>query len=84
MPYRWEKRKEMSDTLTAGFAGHACYCLSAIFAIIGIVAAAVDADIGLGATNWFLLAIVVAILSIPFFIGLALAWFLREKKGEKT
>jgi len=84
MPYRWEKRKEMANVRTAGFAGHACWYLSAIFAIIGIIAAAIDADIGLGATNWFLLAIVVAILGIPFFMSLALAWFLREKKGEKT
>jgi uncharacterized membrane protein YdbT with pleckstrin-like domain len=81
MPQRWEKRKEMADPRSAGFAGHTCYYLSIIFAIIGIIAAAIDTDIGLGATNWFLLAIVAALLSIPFFIGLAVAWFLKEKKG---
>jgi uncharacterized membrane protein YdbT with pleckstrin-like domain len=80
MPYRWEKREEMADARKAGLGGHACYFLSAIFAIIGIIAAAIDADIGLGATNWFLLAIVAAVLSIPFFMGLVIAWYLREKK----
>jgi len=81
MPYRWEKREEMADPRSAGLAGHACWFLSAIFAIIGIIAAAIDADIGLGATNWFLLAIVVAILGIPFFMGVITAWILKEKKG---
>lgn len=80
MPYRFEKREEMADVRTAGLAGHFCYFLAIIFAIIGIIAAAIDADIGLGATNWFLLAIVTAVLGIPFFIGLGLAWYLREKK----
>jgi uncharacterized membrane protein YdbT with pleckstrin-like domain len=80
MPYRFEKREEMANTRTPGLCGHACYFLSAIFAIIGIIAAAIDADIGLGATNWFLLAIVAAVLSIPFFMGLVIAWYLREKK----
>jgi uncharacterized membrane protein YdbT with pleckstrin-like domain len=81
MPYRFEDRKKMADVRTPGLTGHFCYFLAIIFAIIGIVAAAIDADIGLGATNWFLLAIVAAVLSIPFFMGLALAWFLKEKKG---
>ena len=80
MPYHWEKREEMADARSAGLCGHACWFLSDIFAIIGIVAAAIDADIGLGATNWFLLAIVAAVLGIPFFMGVALAWYLKEKK----
>jgi uncharacterized membrane protein YdbT with pleckstrin-like domain len=80
MPYRFEDRKKMADVRTAGLAGHFCYFLAIIFAIIGIIAAAIDTDIGLGATNWFLLAIVAAVLSLPFFVGLALAWFLKEKK----
>ena len=81
MPYRWEKREEMANPRSEGLAGHACWFLSAIFAIIGIIAAAMDADIGLGATNWFLLAIVAALLGIPFFMGLIIAWILKEKKG---
>jgi len=81
MPYRWEKREEMADVRLEGLAGHVCWFLGAIFAVIGIIAAAVDAEIGLGATNWFLLAIVAALLGIPFFMGLGIAWFLRDKKG---
>jgi len=81
MPYHWENRKRMADPRSTGLWGHVCWFLSAIFAIIGIIAAAIDAEIGLGATNWFLLAIVVAVLGIPFFMGVSLAWFLKEKKG---
>jgi uncharacterized membrane protein YdbT with pleckstrin-like domain len=81
MPYHWENRKGMADPRSTGLYAHVCWFLGAIFAIIGIVAAAIDADIGLGATNWFLLAIVAAVLGIPFFIGIAIAWFLKEKKG---
>ena len=80
MPYHWEIREKMTDVRGMGMWGHVCWFLSAIFAIIGIVAAAIDADIGLGATNWFLLAIVAAVLGIPFFMGMALAWYLKEKK----
>jgi len=80
MPYHWENRKKMADVRGTGLWGHVCWFLSVIFAIIGIIAAAIDAAIGLGATNWLLLAIVAALLSIPFYMGVVLAWYLKEKK----
>jgi hypothetical protein len=80
MPYRFEDRKKMAEVRTPGLWAHVCWFLGAVFAIIGIIAAAIDASIGLGATNWLLLAIVAALLSIPFFLGMIFAWYLREKK----
>ena len=80
MPYHWEDRQRMADVRGTGLWAHVCWFLGAIFAIIGIVAGAIDAPIGLEATHWFLLAIVAALLGIPFFMGVALSWYLREKK----
>ena len=80
MPYRWEKREEMANVRRQGLWGHACCFLGAIFAIIGIIAAATGAAIGLGAVVWFLLAIFFMVAGIPFFMGMALGWYLKEKK----
>ena len=80
MPYHWEKREKVTDVRSSGLWGHACWFLGAIFAIIGIIAAATGADIGLGAVIWFLLAIFTMVAGIPFFIGVAAGWLLKEKK----
>ncbi len=80
MPYRWEKREEVADVRLSGLCGHICWYLGAIFAIIGIIAAATGAAIGLGAVTWLLLAIFSMVAGIPFFIGMALGWYLKEKK----
>jgi len=83
MPYRWEKREQMADVRTSGLWGHACWFLGAIFAIIGIIAAATDSAIGLGAVAWFLLAIFIMVAGIPFYLGLAIAWYLETTEAKK-
>ena len=84
MPYRWENREKMGASIrSAGLWGHICWFLGAIFAIIGIVAGAIDASVGLEATHWFLLAAVTALLSIPFYIGVAMAWYLKTTETKK-
>ena len=80
MPYHWENREAMANVRGQGLWGHACWFLGAIFAIIGIIAAATGAEIGLGAVVWLLLAIFFMVAGIPFFMGMALAWYLKEKK----
>jgi len=80
MPYRWEIREKITDVRTSGLCGHACWFLGAIFAIIGIIAAATGANIGLGMVAWFLLAIFTMVAGIPFYLSLAIGWLLREKK----
>lgn len=77
MPYRWEKREAMADVRSSGLWGHVCWFLGIVFAIIGIISGAIDESIGLAATEWFLLAIVVLVASLAFFIGLAAAWYLK-------
>ena len=80
MPYHWENRKKMADVRGTGLWGHVCWFLSVIFAIIGIIAAATGIPIGLGATNWFLLAAIALLFSVTCFISWAVAWYLAEKK----
>ena len=80
MPYRWEKREEMANVRIQGLWGHAFWFLGAIFAIIGIIAAASGSTIGLGAQIWLLLAIFIMVAGLPFYMGLALGWHLKEKK----
>jgi hypothetical protein len=80
MPYRWEIREKLADVRSAGLWGHACYFLGAIFAIIGVISAATGNDIGLGVLAWFLMAIFFMVAGIPFFMGMALGWYLKDKK----
>ena len=80
MPYHWEKREAMANVGVQGLWGHGCWYLGFIFAVIGIIAAATGASIGLGAVVWFLLAIFFMVAGIPFFMSMVLAWYLKEKK----
>ena len=80
MPYRWEIREKITDVRTSGLCGHGFWFLGAIFAIIGIIAAATGSNIGLGMVAWFLLAIFTMVAGIPFYFSLAIGWLLREKK----
>ena len=80
MPYHWENREAMANVRVQGLWGHACWYLGAIFAIIGVIAAATGAEIGLGAVVWLLLAIFFMVAGVPFFMGMALGWYLKEKK----
>jgi len=81
MPYRFEDREKVRNSIrSAGLWGHVCWFLGIIFAIIGIIAGATDAAIGLGAMNWLLLAAVALLTSITLFIGWAVAWYLQEKE----
>ena len=54
--------KEEREHVTTGLGGHAwtcriCWLLGLIFAALGVIAAAADITLGLGATNWLLLSI---------------------------
>ena len=77
----WEDREKLVAGLRGqGMWAHVCFFLGTIFAILGIIAGAMNSAVGLAPTYWFLLAIVAALLGIPFFMGVALSWYLREKK----
>ena len=63
--------------------GGVCWFLGVIFAILGIVAAAIDAAIGLGAMNWFLLAIATLMTSAIWYLSWAVAIYLRTTEAKK-
>ena len=84
MPYRWESSEHTKANIRSeGLWGHACWFLAVIFAIIGIIAGAANVTIGLGMVGWFLLAIFTMVAGIPFFIGLAVSWYLETAKTKK-
>ena len=81
MPYHWEDRERMSKGVrSGGLAGHVCCYIGIVFAVLGIVAGATRSTVGLEATHWFLLAIFILVLSVTFFIGMMISWYLKEKK----
>jgi hypothetical protein len=80
MPYHWEKREKMADVRGTGMWAHVCYGLGAIFAILGIIAGAMNTSLGLEPVYWLLLSIAAFLAGVPFFMGVLLAWYLRTKR----
>ena len=79
MVKHWEDRKYLIGSIGSGGSwAHTLWFLTIIFAIIGVISDLANADIGLTTMSWFLLSIVFGVLSIPFFIGWALAWYLKN------
>jgi hypothetical protein len=79
MPYQWEKpfkdREELRPVIRSmGLQGHICLFLGFIFAILGIIAAAMGTAIGLEPIYWFLLAIVAILAGMPAW----LTWMLTR------
>lgn len=79
MARHWEDRNYLVNSIgSAGSWGHALWFLTIIFAIIGVISDLANTAIGLTSMSWFLLAIVFGLLCIPFFIGIAMAWYLKS------
>ena len=84
MARNWEDRERMVAGLgSEGLMGHVLGFLGVIFAIIGIVADAINTPIGLESLSWLVLAAVVLLLSVTFFIGWAVAWYLKTTEAKK-
>ena len=86
MRFPFEDREVVRTSLRSGGLGtHICWFLGAIFAILGIITAAMNTTLGLVATHWFLLSIALFVASIPQNIGFALSWYLEtlEAKSKK-
>ncbi len=78
MTGRWaqpfKSRKELLETVDSmGLAFHICWFLGAIFAILGIIAGAMNAVVGLGPVYWLLLSIAAFLAGIPMLVTWALA-----------
>jgi hypothetical protein len=84
MARHWQDHEKMIAGLgKSGSWGHALWYLAAIFAILGVIADAVNAPLGLEAMSWFLLAIASFLASITFFIGWAVSWYLKMTEAKK-
>lgn len=78
MVRHWEDRKFLIESLgVSGSFGHALWFLSLICAIIGVICDLFDYYLGLTSLSWFLLSLIFGVLSIPYFIGIAISWYLK-------
>jgi hypothetical protein len=78
MARHWEDREKMRAGIGSGGQwGHNLWYLAAVFAILGIIADAINSPLGLEAMSWFMLAIATFLASITFFIGWAVSWYLE-------
>ena len=86
MAAHWANREKMRANLSSsGKWGHIWWFLAMVFAVLGIIADAVNGSLGLEAASWFLLAIIALLASVTMFIGWAVSWYLETtaaKKGE--
>ena len=84
MARHWEDREKMIAGLgTNGMWGHVLWFLAIIFVVLGVIADAINGTLGLAAMSWFLLAIAAFLASIPFFIGMAISWYLKMTEAKK-
>ena len=83
--------KEEREHVTTGLGGHGWSCriswlLGVAFAVLGVIAAAADTTLGLGAPNWLLLSIAAFASATANMIALAagLNIFAIEAKGKQN
>ena len=86
----WEEpfknREEMRAALSPmGLMGHVSLFLGIIFAVLGVIADAANATLGLEPTSWLLLAIVACVAGMPAWLTWAISMHLlgMEAKGKK-
>jgi hypothetical protein len=78
MAKHWEDREYLKGGIgKGGMLAHMLWFLGAVFAVLGIIADAGGGSLGLSATSWFLLAIFTVLISITFFMGWMVGWYLR-------
>ena len=82
MGYKEERDHVVNGLSTHGRLCRVCWTLALIFAILGIVAAAAKIDLGLGATNWLLLALVICGLGIMLMVFWAAGMYLHVIEGK--
>ena len=87
MAARWatpfKDREELKKTINAmGLAFHICWFLGAIFAVLGLIAAAMNSTLGLEATHWLLLSIAAFLAGVPMLVTWAVALHLLGVGGE--
>jgi len=80
----WEDSEKLKAGIrSGGWAAHICWFLGVVFAVLGIIAGAVNTTLGLNSTGWLLLALVAFVAGIPFWIGWGVGWYLKTTEGKK-
>ncbi len=70
----FKDRKELLETINSmGLSFQICWFLGAIFAILGIIAGALNVVVGLGPVYWLLLSIAAFLAGIPMLVTWAIA-----------
>jgi len=85
MGYQEERKHAMVGVSNHSKLARFCFSLGVIFAILGVIAAAANVALGLGATNWLLLAVVVCGLGLIMMVFWAIGVYLHsmEAKSKK-
>ena len=83
-----EERKHMTSGLSShGWICRICWIIGVLFAIVGVIASAINIGLGLGGTNWLLLSIIVFAAGISncivFAAGLNVYAFEAKIKKEE-
>lgn len=63
--------------------GGSCWILAVVFAILGIIADAINDTLGLEPGSWFLLAIALFVAAISEYIGWAIAVYIDAIEAKK-
>ena len=86
----WEEpfknREAMRAALSPmGLMGHVSLFLGIVFAVLGVIADAANATLGLEPTSWLLLAIVACVAGMPAWLTWAISMHLlgMEARGKK-
>ena len=86
----WEEpfknREEMRAALSPmGLMGHVSLFLGIVFAVLGVIADAANATLGLEPTSWLLLAIVACVAGMPAWLtwGISMHLLGMEARGKK-
>jgi len=80
---RWQSREWIvSSGGRMALSGGACWILGAIFAVLGIIADAMNVTLGLEPSSWFMLSIALFVGGISWYIGWAVAVYLHGKEAK--
>jgi len=83
MQFPFENREVVRASIrSGGLSTHICWFLGAIFAVLGIIAGAMNTTLGLEATHWFLLSIALFAASTTQNIGFAVSWYLETLEAK--
>ena len=78
MVHNWENLDYQKAAVgLSGWFWYLCFFLAIIFAVVGVIADAVNVKLGLNACSWLLLAVVASVMGVHFAIPWALQWYLK-------